>query len=480
MKNLKYTLLAVFTVMFYSCDDFETDLEVDNLEQPTSKQIGIQSTADKLFQNWYNTVHAYYGPGLAMVTMADQQTASWGNAGMRDMSSEPRVAWNNNSTYGNSRVTEDYFNSLHSTLADANAIMNGIEGDGVFDDEDKYESLARFGQGASLGYLALVFDRVFASDETGSLNNGEALSYKEATQLALDKIDLAIAAADRGDFTLSTQVNGMTLSSDEWSAFLNSFAARILVNSARNQEERDALDWNRVLAYTQNGISQDIEVLSDGWTTWYAEWVYYSIFPGWLRTDLRIINLMDEDYPDYWPQGATVLPEASSDDARLALDFEYLTSQDFPPDRGTYHWSTYRHSRYDFITAQGWQAPHTEMLMTENELYMAEAYLQAGMLQEAADVINAGSRVVRGTLDPVAVDADAIEEAIFYERMIELMHTGVGLAYFEMRAQDLLQSGTPKHFPIPGAALDAAGIPVYTFGNGQGEAGVDYSDGGWR
>lgn len=480
MKNIKLTLFAVLAVMFYSCDDFDTDLEVDNLEQPTSNQIGIQSTGDKLFQNWYNTVHSYNGPGLAMVTMADQQTASWGNAGMRDMSSEPRVAWNNNSTYGNAVVTENYFNSLHSTLADANAIVIGLLGDGVFDDVDKYESLARFGQGASLGYLALVFDRVFASDENGAINGGEALTYKEATELALEKIDLAIAAADRGDFQLSNQINGMTLSSDQWSEFLNTFAARLLVNSARNTEERDSLDWQRVLNYTENGITYDVEVLSDGWTTWYAEWVYYSIFPGWLRTDLRIINLMDEDYPDYWPQGETVLPEASSTDARLESDFEYLTSQDFPPDRGTYHWSTYRHSRYDFITANGWAAPHTEMLVAENELYMAEAYLQMGMLSEAASAINNSSRVLRGGLDPVAEDAQAIEDAIFYEKMIELLHTGVGLGYFEMRGNDLLQKGTPKHFPIPGAALDAAGIPIYTFGGTQGTAGVDYSDGGWR
>lgn len=326
----------------------------------------------------------------------------------------------------------------------------------------------------------MVFDRVFASDENGTINDGNALNYKEATQLALEKLDLAIAAADRGDFNMDVQINGMTLSSEQWSQFLNTFAARILVNSARNTEERDNLDWQRVADYAENGITYDVEVLSDGWTTWYTEWVYYSIFPGWLRTDQRIINLMDEGSPDYWPAGETVLPEASSEDARLESDFEYLTSQDFSPDRGTYHFSSYRHSRYDYITANGWVAAHPELPEAENDLYLAEAYLQLEMLQEAADVINAGTRVTRGMLDPVDVDAGAIEDAIFYERMIELINGGMGLGFFEMRANDLLQEGTPKHFPIPGAALDAAGIPIYTFGGTQGEAGVDYSDGGWR
>lgn len=480
MKIFKTIYLAIFALVVVSCDDFDSDLNVNNLEQPSSAQIGIESTADKLFQNWYNTVNAYNGPGLAMSVMADQGTMSWGNAAMRDMSSEPRVAWNNSSTYGNSAVTETYFNSLHAILADANAIMVGVEGDGVFSDKQKYTSLARFGQGAALGYLALVFDKVFPSDETGTLNDGEPLGYKEATQLALEKLDLAIKAADEGDFTMSKQVNGMSLSSEEWSQFLNSFAARILVNSARNEAERENLDWSRVLSYAENGITYDVDVKSDGWVNWYTEWVYYSIYPGWGRIDLHIINMLDEDYPDYWPAGETNLPEASSPDARLESDFEYLSYQDFPADRGTYHWSTYRHKRYDYQTNSGWTESTPEMLQAENQLYLAEAQLRLGNVDEAANTINSGSRVERGGLAPVEATPEAVAHAIFYERMVELINTGMGLGFFEMRGNDLLQKGTILHFPVPGAALDAAGLPPYTFGGTTGTAGEDYSNGGWR
>lgn len=480
MKNLKITFLAVFTVMFYSCSDFDTELEVENLEQPTSKQIGIQSTADLLFKNWYQVANDINAPGLVSATMADQFSCSWGNWAMRDMSSEPRVAWNNNATYGSSSVTEDYFNSMHSVLADANSIMIGLEGDGVFDDADKYESLARFGQAASLGYLALIFDRVFASDETGLINEGEPLNYKDATQLALDKLDLAIAAADRGDFKMETQVNGMVLSSEEWSQFLNSFAARILVNSVRNAQERDNLDWARVANYAENGQTYDLEVLSDGGQTWYNYWAYVNTWYGWTMTDLRVINLMDKDYPAYWPEGATTLPPAASADARLESDFEYVSSPWLRSERGLYHFSTYRYKRYDEYDSSGLTTSMPELLKAENDLYLAEAYLNTRTPQDAADVINAGSRVLRGKLAPVEADADAVADAIFYERNIELISGPMGLGFFEMRRNDLLQEGTPKHFPIPGAALDAAGIPIYTFGAGQGQAGVDYSTGGWR
>ena len=480
MKKINNIYIALMLLVFGACDDFDSDLDVQNLEEPSSTQIGIESTADNLFKNWYQTVNSYYGPGLALATMSDQMTASYGNGGMRDMSSEPRVAWNNNSTYGNAVITEDYFNSLHAVLADANAIVIGVEGDGIFSDPVKYESFARFGQAAAIGNLALFFDRVFLSDETGVVNDGEAVSYMEAINFALDKLDMAIELADAADFTVDTQINGMSLSSDEWSEFLNTFAARLLVNSARNSSERASLDWNRVLDYAENGLTYDLEILSDGGVSWYSEYAYYSIYPGWLRVDMRIINLMDSDYPDYWPADKTVLPEASSADKRLESDFQYLSSQDFSPDRGTYHFSSYRLSRYDDYVDSGLETALPEMLMAENQLYLAEANLQLGNIAEAASIINSGSRTERGGLDGIDATEEAVDNAIFYERMVELINTGMGLAYFEMRGRDLLQEGTPLHFPIPGAALDAAGIPNYTFGGSQGVAGEDYSNGGWR
>lgn len=481
MKKFKLTFLAAFALMFFSCDDFDTDLEVPYVENPSREQLGTESTADKLFQNWYNTINNYNGPGLVFATMADQTSMSWGNQGMRDMSSEPRIAWNNASTYTYSVVTEAYFNSFYAILADANSIAAGLEGGAEFSDEDKYTSVARFGQGASVGYLALVFDKVWLSDETGVLNDAEPVGYMEAVEFSLNKLDEAIAAADRGDFVLDGDfVYGKSYTSQQWSEFLNTLAARILVNSARNAEQRDNLDWNRVLDYTQNGLTYDFAVGQDGWIDWWPDWIGYSIYPGWGRTDLRVIGLMDDSYPSYWPEGQTTLPEASSDDARLESDFEYKSSQDFPADRGTYHWTTYRHARYDDWLGSGFTTDLYEMLQAENELYKAEAYLQLGNLAEAAAAINNSSRVERGELPPVAEDADAIAAAIHYERMVELMNTGMGLGFFEMRGNDLLQEGTPLHFPVPGAALDAAGLPMYTFGGTQGTPGEDYSTGGWR
>lgn len=481
MKKIKLTFLAALALMFFSCDDFETDLDVPFIEDPNSEQLGIEATADKLFQNFYNVANGYDGPGLMLATMADHISMSWGNRGMQDMSSEPRIAWNNSSTYPHAVATEAYFNSFYAILADANSIVIGLEGETQFSDEDEYTSIARFGQGAAVGYQALLFDQVWLYDETGVLNDGEPVGYMEAVDFALARLDEAIAAADRGDFELAQDfVYGQDLNSEEWSEFLNTFAARILVMSARNEQQRDNLDWDRVLDYAQNGLTYDFAVGQDGWVDWWPDFIGYSIYPGWGRVDMRIVGMMDEDYPQYWPAGETTLPPASSDDDRLETDFEYMSSQAFPADRGIYHWTTYRHMRYDDWLGSGYTTNLYEMLQAENELYKAEAHLQLGNLSEAAAAINNSSRVERGGLPPVAEDADAIAEAIHYERMVELLNSGMGLGFFEMRGKDLLQEGTPLHFPVPGAALDAAGLPMYTFGGSQGTPGEDYSTGGWR
>lgn len=477
MKKINY-LLMVIVLVLYSCD-IEKDLNVDNIENPSSAQVGIEATANKLFQNWYQAVNNYSGPGMALAVMSDQMTCSWGNQGMRDTSSEPRVMWDNTDTYTYSGITQTYFSSMYSILADSNAIIQTLQSGGNFSDTDKVESLARFGQAASLGSIALIFDKGWASDENGSINDGQSIPFDELLEIALEKLDLAIAAANNGNFTLEDQINGIQLTNEQWSKFLNSYGARLLSNSARNSQQKNNINWERVFNYADNGLDFDLEVLGDGYNTWYSEWPIYMIYPGWARVDLRVINLMDPAYPDYWPENETVLPQASSTDNRLTSDFTYLTSQDFIASRGTYHYSSYRHSRYDSYTNTSWEDYHPEFLSAENDLYKAEALLHLNMFDDAAQVINGSTRVLRGGLQPINANEEEINNAIHYERMVELGQTGMGLSFFEMRGKDLLQEGTILHFPVPGASLQSANETPYTFGGTTGVAGEDYSNGGW-
>jgi len=127
-----------------------------------------------------------------------------------------------------------------------------------------------------------------------------------------------------------------------------------------------------------------------------------------------------------------------------------------------------------------WTEPMPEFYKAENDYFLAEAALRTGKLQEAADVMNASARVTRGNLPALPADAAQITKAVHYERMVELMLSGMGVQYFQMRKENLLQQGTILHFPIPGSQLDVMQMEYYTFGGSAGVAGQDYSNGGWN
>jgi hypothetical protein len=493
MKKINLLILFFFSVLiFTSCEDLSTDLEPEYTQDPTPTEVLTENTAKGIIKGWYVTVNNVFdtgkgGPGLALTTMADMNTCSWGNLAMKDLSSEPRVAWNNNTTYGNVDAIQGYFNSIYALLSDSNGLLAKLEAEGptTYENTPRVEALARFGQAAFTGSIALVFDRVWLTDEFGPLNEGgDPYTPMEALAYCLDKLDKAINIAENNSFTLDSDfINGTSLSSAQFAQFLNTYAARLMVNMPRNSAQAAALDWDRVLAYTQKGLDYDFNITSDGWNTWYSEWVIMSIYPGWLQVDMRVINLMDPNTIDYWVSSNPTLAESTSVDNRLASDFEYLDFNGFKADRGLYHFSNYRLSRYDAQAQDsGWTGTFTEMAQAENELYKAEAMMRTGDIDGAAGVLNLASnaRKSRGGLADVAEDADAISDAIHYEISVELQSTGMGLGFFEMRRNDLLQAGTPLHFPIPGAALEAAAIPNYTFGGTTGVAGEDYSNGGWR
>ncbi|MBT3386025.1 MAG: hypothetical protein HN955_14695 [Prolixibacteraceae bacterium] len=483
MKYIReFLTITLLLFLVVSCDDFSLDLKVENFEHPnddilTSDPVALTATAGSILNNWFMGIHSYNGPAAAMATMADVSSCSWGNFGMKDLSSEPRVAFNNKSSYGNN-VTNSYFNALYSVLSDANTIVAAAEKGTEFENPDLVKLMGKMGQAFSVGYLALVFDRVWLSDENGVVGEG-AVDYKEAMVFALQKLDDAIALASSAGVSIpDTWLPGGMGENSTLVPFLNSMGARFAVGNVRNTAQKGQINWDKVLAYSNAGLTVDFEIFMDD-VNWYDLIPKtYLIYPGWGRTDMRIINLMDPNTTAYWTD-ETVIPESTSADARLASDYGYLSSNNFRPDRGTYHFSTYRYARYDdYIT--DWVMNVVEFSASENDMYKAEALLNKGDAAGAAAVVNAGTRVIRGGLDPVAADAAAVQAAIHYERVVEFSYTGIGLGFFEMRKENLLQAGTMLHFPIPGKALEAIPEDYYTFGGNQGVAGEDYSTGGWR
>ncbi len=489
MKKIKFIIpILAFLAVFMSCEDFSTELAVENVENPNDKilssdPVALSATSEGIINNWFMTVHSYNGPGAAMQTMADISSCSWGNFGMRDLSSEPRVALNNTSAYGNN-VTKSYFNALYSVLTDSNTLGFAVANGTDFDNPDQIEMVSKLGQALSIGYLALVFDKVWISDETGAVVGAGlegASSYKEAMTFALGKLDQAIAIAKSKNLSLSeTAIPGGGGSNASLVQFMNSMGARMLVGNLRSSEEKASADWAKVLTYANAGLTNDFEIYMDD-ATWYDLIPKtYLVYPGWARADMRVINMMDPTQPAYWENGVTTIPESTNPaDKRLTTDYGYLGSQSFRPERGQYHYSNYRYSRLDdYITI--WTINVTEFSKAENDMYKAEALVATGNLVGAALVVNTGTRTTRGELPVVAATTAAIKSAIHHERMVEFAYTGAFIGFFEMRKENLLQAGTLLHFPVPGTALESIPADNYTFGGSQGVAGTDYSTSGWR
>jgi hypothetical protein len=485
MKNIKKTFSIMALLLFVvSCTDFSTDLNVENTENPndqilTSDPVALTASAGSIMQNWFMTVHEYNGPGLALITMADVVTMSHGNAGMRDLSSEPRVAFNNTSSYSYQVITSAYFNSLYSVLSDSNTLAKAVASGTEFEDTKQIEMTAKLGQALSVGYLALIFDKVWLSDENGPVGE-DAVDYKTAMTFALTKLDEAIAIAEANNISLpEAWLPGGGGEATQLKQFMNSMGARMLVDNVRNSEQKASIDWTKVLAYANNGLTSDFEIYMDD-QTWYSLVPHtYAIYGGWGRVDMRIINMMDPNTPAHWEDTYTQPNPSSSTDARLESDYQFLSANTFQPARGYYHFSSYRYKRQDsYIT--NWTENIIEFSKAENDMFKAEALANSGNVTEAASVINAGTRVTRGNLAPVANEIAAVKKAIHYERMVEFAYTGMGIGFFEMRKENLLQKGTPLHFPVPGKALESIPAPLYTFGGTQGVAGDDYSNTGWR
>ena len=497
MKTLKYNILftALLAVLITGCESLDVKNENDpDFLTAFSSSGDIKGVAGGLINTWFITVTNYDGLYMPLAVGADASTCSHGNAAMRDFSYEPRIAWDNSPSYSNALCTEQFYKDMYSLLSSSNDILAKvvtggmiIEGEGETDDTPLVMTMAYLCQGMAFGYVGLFFDKAFVVTETTDLSGAFPTStYQEVITEAVNSLDKCIAVCESSTFTVpASWIPGMTYTQKEIGELANSMAASFLSYSPRNKTENDGVDWSRVLAYANKGLTYDFSPESDFYNWGGYIGPYYLNAAGWGQVDMRLINLMHPAMPSRWvgadqwdflPTPVTAHTEGVDD--RIFTDYQALTTCGFRVERGYYHFSNYRFSRMDnFIATK--IGPVTLFRKAENDLLKAEALLQTGDLNGAADIINTGTRVTRGKLTPIGVTAAAIEGAIWHERFIELFCTNCGNAFCFMRKADKLQPGTPLHFPIPGQQLEVNLMETYSFGPDKGVAGQDYSNGGW-
>lgn len=491
-RYLKISIVAVIMsiVGMYSC----ADLEVENLNSPDTARVietpdDLVDVAGGAFRSIINGLHAYESPIMPFMTMADRMTSSWGNSAMKDLSSEPRVGFNNTVPYSYAYVNRNFWQTLNSSLSQVNDVMIEIEKGSVIVDAATTEMVktwSYFIQGVVHGYLGMSMQKGFIVDETTDLETLEWSAYSELIQASTGYFDKAIAGCQANTFILPDGwIKGNSPTNTVLGELANFMAAKVLLSGSRNATENAAVDWSKVLSYANNGLSADFNIDFDAYDTWVHRLMGFSHNNGWMRVDMRIINLMDPNYPSRWNVNGTP-PDpavATSDDARLETDFVKHGTVPHRPERGYYHFSYYGYNRYPELMQQASQAIYGTLAVypkAENDMMIAEAMLRTGNKSGAIGIINAGTRVTRGGLSNLGAGASDTDvfDAIFYERDIELFSHSLGTGYFDMRRRDYLQPGTILHFPIPGKELETLGEEYYSLGSGKGVAGVDFADTG--
>lgn len=490
MKRNKLILAALAALItsfgVISC----ADLSVDNMNAPDAERAlnnpdDIKAVLTGGWLSWWRGTNQNRSSSAQLDGWADVITTTnnyelyWEAA-----VAEPRNRIDNSTSWGGTMILTTPWNNINSAISSANDVINAIEqlefeiSDGDINQTDMVHALAYLLRGVSRGYLANLFDQAFLVDEHFDPSQElELHGYNEVLEAALTDIDRAIEISQNNSFTTVNFLSDIQMSDSELIQFANSYAAKFIISNGRTSSHYSADIWNRVVQYASNGIQEDLAIeVGDG--TWYHEYQRMSGQDWYWKNDMRIINLMDPNYPMRYPPQAAgrAIQEASSVDARFETDFRYDPHNmgSFRNDRGLEIQSVYYFVRYEDIFLNSGVGTAPFFLEAQNDMIMAEALVHLGDLPQAIEILNNGPRVTRGGLEPVAASASAEEvlEAIYYEIYIELQRTSVGFQYFAMRRTDALQVGTPLHLPIPASELQVSGIPLYTFG-GAGRGGEE-------
>jgi hypothetical protein len=513
LNKFGLAVIVVALVFQTSCEK----LEVENLNEPNLEDVlaspdDVKTLIGSQFLSYWQAIKQYNIGMTAQVT-ADQTTVSWGNFAWRVQSWEPRQAWDNSPSYVDADMTTEIFFPLYSVISSANDALKLID-DGMQigtngADNNLVYATALLIRGMCFGQLGITFDKVQIPLHTSDLSSLTFEPYNVVIEAAVDDLLAAVAIFNANEFAWGpSAINGITVDQTFMKQLAYSHAARFLTLGARTKAENDNMSWTTrfgwadVLTFTNSGLTQDFAPVGQGlpWDggVWWDLNIKYLRQPGWGRVDCRVVNILDPDYPVRYPTDAAGLATlgapnphgtpgvAISADARLASDFEFLASNDFRPERGGWHFSHYRIKRYDYPSehpdagAGESRNRMRELRVYDNQLMKAEALARTGAVGDAAAILNnaANPRKERGGLADVASNLDAVLAAIFYERDVELFHNGYLISFCDMRRRDMLQQGSPLHYPVPGAELETLGIENYTFGGYDNFADPGTSSGG--
>ncbi|MBN4081084.1 hypothetical protein JYT44_01835 [Caldithrix abyssi] len=518
MKKMnKKTCLVLVTVLgFWSC----AELDVSNTNDPDknralAKPSDVESFIKGSFLTWWQGTHTTGGsfnPGV----MADAHTCSWGNYGMRELSSEPRAEANNSPAYNYAYALEQPWYRWYGAISAANdgsislKALQSQSADGTAmgseDSDNRALIFAKFISGISHGMVAIYYDQGFFVDEDTDFDVGlDLLGYNDLMMKAVGVLEGVVNDANsNASITLPEswlQIPNLTLA--DLAGIANSFIARFKAGVSRTAAERRAVDWVSVKSRAELG--KPFAPVGDGDFWWSRTQYYTGVSRSWGRADYWMIGPADKSdgFKDWVGDNSAETIQGrmafsmETDDARItgALDDstgeqtqglycanEYRTR--YIASRGTYHQTYYvLNKTRTYAVDQGLEGPMHDVTQAELDLLVAEANLRAGDAAAAAAAINM-TRVTNGSLTPAAaadgvgadtdapnaLDAGTLWAKYKYEKIFEGVFTHPYLPYTDRRGWDNLLKGTPLHLALPGKELEILLLDNYTFG-GQDRVG---------
>lgn len=493
MKKIKFLALIAGILTFVGCQD----LDVENENNPDrARAIASPSDLLSILSGGFSNAHTanysgavssvYENPKITLAAMADELTTTNAFQRIWDFTNEPRLAIDNTLTYSGIQRIQNPWQQHNFAINAANQMIRAIEDDGFVitnttgtDITQMSLASAYFLRGYSKGYLGLMYDRAFIADADGFDAAAPTFSpYADVVESGVSDLDQAISISNANTFTTDEWWPGVGLSNAGLAQWASTMAAKFLISKGRTAAEYDNALWTRIRDYALNGLTSDIVVSSNNNTVGFVDFTIYvnGVIDWFLRVDYRIMSKISNDpaFPLKHPADNTgALPETTSDDNRYAERIRYTTSTTgLNPARGVELFSFYNGGLWSESVDLGADlvgdyAPYTAI---ENNLILAEAYINLGNLASAFPLIN-NTRVGNGGL--TALDgtetATVMEDALEYELDVELYLRGIGVSYFRLRRTDQLQVGTPLHFPIPATELSVLGEDLYTFGGSNTE-----------
>ena len=501
-------VLAFAALVTLGCNS----LDVENPNAPDSGRAltdpdAIEAIAGGTLINFFNTYNGLQAVG-PLTTQARSHTASWNNFNMNFYSSvdgdgtRNTRSWQNSPAAAGRTSIEWFWTGYYGVARGAIDALIAIRNNGLVlgnaDRTARAETIAELMLGASLGQIALNYDKGYFVDENTNLATLAYIDRKALRDSAIVKLQSAAALATANTFTIpAAWTGGNEYTNTDIAELANTLAAMTLAYWPRTDAENAGVDWAQVATFAANGLSQDFVFVGDGCSAVCPEMQSWTNDIFGIRVHTRVANMLDAaTQATPYPAAPNGNPQPNSADKRLGdgsfgtagmeadygtvaktanagTDFAWSGYDAFFDSRGRYHQSAIGHIRWDESGTQAFSSiylgygPVPLIMKAQNDLIRAEALLSQGApdLAGAATLIN-NTRVTRGGLSTaVAGDgATTLRNYLNYENEIELLSQGASTFYVRRRVAGGLITGTPREMPVPAKELGVKGEALYTWG----------------